>query len=157
MCLKSCFFQQCKHILLIVSIEHSQMKSLCSTTIKGTHNDENFLYSTWPHSSPSSLSTVPQYAVSLTIGFNTRSNSGFDSGPTSLQREFSRQFSTKSSLTQRGFWLIGLSYLTILAGISAISLTVQTIWLFLQATDTNIIYSIIVSKKFLFPGANSSV
>lgn len=30
---------------------------------------------------------VPHYTASLTIGFNTRSSSGFDNGPTSLQWE----------------------------------------------------------------------
>lgn len=35
------------------------------------------------------------YAASLTIGFNTRSSSGIDNGPTSLQWERSRQLSHK--------------------------------------------------------------
>lgn len=35
----------------------------------------------------SSPTKVPYYTASLTVGFNTRSGSGFDNGPTSLQWE----------------------------------------------------------------------
>lgn len=43
-----------------------------------------------PHPGP-----TLHYAASLTIGFNTRSSSGIDNGPTSLQWEQSRQLSHK--------------------------------------------------------------
>lgn len=55
---------------------------------QGPRDDKHLPQSAKPHSSClSSPTKVPHYTASLTIGFNTRSSSGFDNGPTSLQWE----------------------------------------------------------------------